>query len=118
MAGGHDDPIVTHWPEIIAAILLLLGFLTALIIQSPLLNYLTIFCAGILAGRMVYQKHRTQPIFPFILIAIGFLLGFMLGAISANKIIIFILFIGGAYLSHWAHKQGYVEFFKSQGFVR
>jgi uncharacterized membrane protein YfcA len=113
-----EQLIMEHWAEVLGALLILVGFFIALVIQSSFLNYLTIFLAGLLGGRMLYEKHRVQPIFPFILIVIGFLLGFMLGAITANKIVIFIVFLMGIGVSYWAHKKGHVDFFSSDGFIR
>jgi len=107
-----------HWAEALAVILLLLGFFVALVIQSPFLHYFTIFLAGGLAARVMYEKHRRQPIFPFIFIIIGFVLGFMLGAISANKFIILVAFFIGYIASYWAHKKGHFSFFKEAGFIK
>ena len=116
---GFDDHFVlAHWVELLAASLLLLGFFVALIIQSPFLSYIVIFLAGLLAGRVLYEKYRTQPIFPSILIICGGLLGFMLGAVMANKKIIAILFFGGLWLSYKAHQKGYIGFFRSASFIR
>jgi hypothetical protein len=113
-----DQFMLEHWAEVLAAIVLLLGFLIALVLRSTLIHYLVILVAGLLAGRIIYAKYKKQPIFPFILIIIGFLLGFMLGAITANKIAIIIVFAVGASISYWIHKEGYVGFFKEEGFVR
>ena len=113
-----DQFVLENWAEVLTAILLLVGFFIALVITSPALNYLIIFLSGLLAGRMLYQKHKIQPIFPFILIIIGFLFGFMLGAISANKSIVTILFIIAITVSYYAHKRGYIGFFKSESFIK
>ena len=107
-----------HWAEVLAAILLLIGFFIALIFQSPVIHYITIFLAGVLCGRILYEKHKTQPIFPYILMIIGFLLGFMLGAITANKFAITLIFLVACAGSYWAHKRGYLEIFKTEGFIR
>ena len=113
-----DQTLLEHWAEVLATIILLVGFFIALIIQSPGLHYLVIFLGGLLCGRMLYDKHRTQPIFPFVLIVIGFFLGFMLGAIAANKLVIMILFLLGLTISYQSHKRGYIGFFKTTGFIK
>ncbi len=113
-----DEIMSHHWAEVLAALLLLVGFFIALITQSPALHYTMIFLAGLLTGRIFYEKHKYQPIFPYILIIIGFVLGFMLGAIVANKKLILVLFIISFILSHEAHKRGYITFFKSEGFIK
>lgn len=117
---GHDagHQTLAYWPEYIALGLLMLGFFTALVIRSPFLNYTIIFLSGLLGGRVIYEKYRTQPIFPFVLLVIGFFLGFMLGAISADKKLITLLFLGGFVISYWAHRNGYVGFFRSASFIK
>lgn len=117
MSSSFDHTLAERWPEIIGISLLVIGFLFALTIGSPFLNYILSLLTGALAGRILYKKYHTQPIFPFILITIGFLLGFMLGAIKSNRILITILFIAGAYISYRAHKEGYLEYFRSRGFI-
>jgi len=113
-----DQFMLEHWAEVLAAALLLIGFFIALIIQSPILNYVVIFFAGMLSARIVYEKHRTQPIFPYILMIIGLVLGFMLGAITANKKLIMLLFLIGFILSYWGHRKGHLTFFKTEGFIK
>ena len=113
-----DQFILEHWAEALAVIILMLGFFFAIVIESPFIHYVIILLAGLLGGRVVYERHRYQPIFPFILMLIGFLLGFMLGAISANKKVIMFLFLVGFFFSLWLHKQGHMGFFKSEGWIK
>jgi hypothetical protein len=115
---NQDQFMFEHWVEALSAVLLLLGFLFALVIQSPVMHSIVIILAGFLAGRVLYDRHRVQPIFPFILMIVGFLFGFMLGAIAANKLLLTILFTFSLAGSYWAHKRGYIEFFKAQGFLK
>ncbi len=113
-----DMLIMEHWAEILAVLILLLGFFFAIVIQSPAMHYIVILLAGFLGGRVIYERHRYQPIFPFILMLIGFLLGFMLGAISANKKIIMLFFLVGFFVALWAHQKGYMGFFKTEGWIK
>jgi hypothetical protein len=46
------------------------------------------------------------------------LFGFMLGSFGAHKVLIVMLFFGTFILSYWAHKKGYVEFFKTSGYIK
>jgi len=113
-----DQTVLEHWAEILATIILLVGFFIALLIRSPFLHYIVITLSGPLCGRVLYDKHKTQPIFPFVMIVTGFFLGFMLGAIAANKLVIMILFLFGLTLSYQAHKRGYIGFYKTTGFIK
>ncbi|MBS3138380.1 hypothetical protein J4207_01605 [Candidatus Woesearchaeota archaeon] len=114
----RETMLFEHWPETLAAALLLVGFFIALIIRSPFMHYLVISIAGLLCGRVLYDKHLRQPIFPFVLIVAGFFLGYMLGAVSASKLMVLVLFLVGLTVSYQAHKRGYVGFFKSAGFIK
>jgi len=110
--------MLEHWAETLAAALLLVGFFIALIVRSQFMHYVVILIAGLLCGRVLYDKHRVQPIFPFVLIVVGFLLGYMLGAIAASKLALTILFLIGLTVSYQLHKRGYIGFFKSHGFIK
>lgn len=106
------------WAETVSIILLLVGFLAALLINSPPLHYIIIFLAGFLSGRLYFIKKPTQPIFPFVLIIIGFLLGYMLGATNADRYTILVLFLMGTFLSYYLHKKGYIKIFKTKDFIK
>ena len=110
--------ILESWAEVAFVILILLGFFISLIIYSPFLNYLVIILSGFLAGRIFYEKKRTQPIFPYLLIMVGFLLGFMLGAVRASKLAVIVLFLGTALVSYKLHQKGHISFFRSEGFIK
>ncbi len=110
--------ISESWAETFAVVLLLIGFFAALFLGSAVLSYLVITLSGLLAGRYFFQRRVAQPIFPFIMIIIGFLLGFMLGAIWANKVLILFLFVAATFASYFLHKKGYLEYFKTAGFIR
>src|SRR3989338_10550633 len=104
-----DQMLLEHWVEVLAACVLLIGIFIGIAIRSSPLLYITVLLSGILSGKIVYSKHKSQPIFPFILIIFALLVGYLIGAFSANKLTIIVLFLGGAWLSYWAHKKGYVH---------
>jgi len=100
-----------QWAEAFFIILIILGFLISISIQSPALNYLVIFCAGLWFGRTIYSKKGRQSMFPFFLIVIGFLIGYLAGGVIADTSIILMLlfFIVGSILSYYIHKKGYIK---------
>ncbi len=98
------------WAEFFFIVLLLIGFFVALFIQNAWLNYAVIFCAGLMAGRVLFIKTGRQPVFPFFLIIVGFLFGYMLGSFVFDRRIIAILFALGAVLSYYLHKKEYINF--------
>ena len=100
------------WAEVFFIVLLVLGFLLSIAMPNPWINYIVIFFAGLLSGRWVYKKKGKQTLFPFFLIIIGFLLGYMLGTglVGISPITIIILFVVGALISYFAHKKGYIKY--------
>jgi Ni,Fe-hydrogenase I cytochrome b subunit len=113
-----DQFLLEHWVEVLAAALLLIGLFIGIAIRSSILHYITMLLAGVLSGKIIYQKHKSQPIFPFILMIFAFFLGYLIGSFSANKLALIVLFLFGAVLSYWAHKKGHVHLFKSEGFIK
>jgi hypothetical protein len=101
-----------NWAEVFFIVLLLLGFLLSIAMPNPWISYLVIFSAGLLSGRWIYKKKGRQPLFPFFLIIVGFLLGYMLGAypVGVDARVIVLLFIVGALLSYFAHKKDYIKY--------
>jgi hypothetical protein len=100
-----------QWAEIFFIILILIGFVISISIKNAFLNYLVIFCAGLMGGRTIYKRKGKQPLFPFFLIIIGFLLGYMLSGIlkGINTKLIIILFIIGSIASYYIHKKEYIK---------
>lgn len=98
-----------QWAEVFFIILIMLGFLIAISIRSAAMNYVVIFLAGLMAGRLFYEKLGKQPIFAFFLIIVGFLLGYMLGSFGLNKRWIVFFFIAGTLVSYYIHKKGYIK---------
>lgn len=98
-----------NWAETLFILLLIVGLVLSITIQNAFLNYLIIFCAGLMAGRVIFIRKGKQPLFPFFLIIIGFLFGYMLGSFSFNRKVITFLFILGAIIGYYIHKKGYIH---------
>ena len=110
---GIDITMWKNWAEVFFVVLLLIGFFVSIALPNPWINYLIIFLAGILSGRWIYMKKGKQPLFPFFLIIVGFLFGYMLGAYPSDIInakIIAMLFILGGIIGYYIHKKGYIKF--------
>jgi len=96
------------WPEMLFFVLLVIGFIVAVSMQNASFIYIVIFIAGLFAGRYYFTKIGKQPLFPFFLILIGFLVGYMIGSFVANRKVVIFLFFLGWVISHIAHKKGYI----------
>ena len=106
---GVGSLLWEQWPELFFFILLVIGLIISISIQNAFLSYTIIFCVGLMAGRFIYMKIGKQPLFPFFLIAIGFLVGYVLGSVQFNRKLITFLFILGALISYYVHKKKYIK---------
>jgi len=98
-----------NWAEVVAFMFLIIGFLVAISLESAAFVYIVIFLSGVLAGRYYFSKIRKQPLFPFFLIIIGLLIGYVIGSFNANRVIVVLLFFSGWVASHYIHKKGYIR---------
>ncbi|MEE9525266.1 MAG: hypothetical protein V3V78_01515 [Candidatus Woesearchaeota archaeon] len=103
------ESVLENWGEFLALSLLVIGLLLSLSISSAILLYIVVILSGFLAGRYYYTKIGRQPLFPFFLIIIGFMLGYALGSVVGNRIVVVILFIASWITSHQVHKNGYIR---------
>ena len=101
------------WAEIFFVLLLLIGFFISIAMPNPWISYFVIILAGLLSGRWIYKKKGKQPLFPFFLIIVGFLFGYMLGAYPLARVnvkAIAILFIVSTIIGYYIHKKGYIKY--------
>ena len=94
------------WPELIAFILLVLGFVLS-IGTSVVVNYILIILAGLAFGRTFSQYEKRWP-FTTILIVLGFVGGFLLGAFHTDRKLILVLFALAVFVSYFIHRKGYI----------
>lgn len=106
------------WAELLTLLFLLLGFVLAVTLQSALFAYVTALVAGFLAGRIFYIKRFAEPILPFVLIIVGFLVGFILGGFVVNRLLIFMLFLGAFALTYYLYLKKILVIFKSKRFIK
>lgn len=106
------------WAETLAMVLLLAGFFVSLLLANAWLVYLVVVLTGFLAGRIFYIKRFREPIFPFILMIIGFLFGYILGSFAASRPLTTILFVISFVVSYYLHLKKILKIFKSEEFIR
>jgi len=92
-----------NWPELTCFFTILLGFMFALSVDSLFLKYSVLFLIGLTCGRMVWLYVKFHQYYIF-MIAACFIIGFVLGARS-NLFMVLLVFLGGAWLSYYAHKE-------------
>ena len=100
-----------NWAEMFFVLLIIIGFIISITIRNSFLSYIVIICAGLMGGRLIAKKIKKQPLFPYFLIVLGFLVGFLLGSftIEINRILLIVLFVIGGIASYYIHKKGYIK---------
>ncbi|MBI4983388.1 hypothetical protein HZC32_01990 [Candidatus Woesearchaeota archaeon] len=106
------------WAEALALLFMIIGFVSSLLLFNPLLSYLSVALAGFVAGRVYYVKRYTEPIFPFVLIIVGFLIGYLIGGFWVNRIVVLVIFITMLVLSYYLHLKKILVIFKSESFIK
>ena len=96
------------WAEIVAFILLVIGFIMASTSGSAFLTYITIFLCGMILGRFWFQRKKDIKI-PYFIVIVGFLLGYILGTYYGNKLITILLFFIGSLISYYIHEKGFIR---------
>ncbi len=95
--------LFTFWVEAFFVLLLVIGFTTAAIIQSPLLSYIVAFLSGLLFGKLIYHKKK-DAFAHYALLTIGFIIGYTIGNAVGSRLWTFILFFIGVLVSYYAHE--------------
>lgn len=108
----------TDWVELLSLLFVVLGFIISAALQSSLLNYITLFFAGFLAGRVYFQIYVKKPTLPFFLVLIGFVVGYMLGGFAISRIKALLLFGIAFCLSFYLHREKIIAIFKSENFLK
>lgn len=90
---------------------LILGVILAISINSAVLHAIIILIFGILAATESNLR-KTDLNFPYVLIIVGFILGYLIAS-KGNKFFLIILFIlgiiAGIYIKKWIKLYGYPE---------
>jgi hypothetical protein len=84
--------------------LLIIGLLFSLLIQSAFIHYIVIFLFGVIviSFNAVIKKRVGLA---YVIVIVGFVLGFLIGTMKASRFFIFILFIIGLIFGYWLKKK-------------
>ncbi len=107
-----------RWVEIFLLFFLVIGFIIAVLMFNPGLSYLLIFFTGFMAARIYYVKHPQEPIFPVVLLILGFVLGYLIGGFWISRVFALILFGLGFGISYYLHLKKILVTFKSEAFIK
>lgn len=87
---------------------LVAGFIIALLSGSAVVSYVMIFICGLMSGRLILERHE-KLVFPYYLIIIGFLIGFVVGTPWGQSEVIVILYILGILLGYEVIHRGFLH---------
>jgi len=98
----------SDWPEILAFILLVIGFFVALGAGSAVIAYTLVLLAGFMGGRIWFRIKKHLKV-TWSIILMGFLVGFMIGSRYGDKRMIVIFYIFGIVISYYLHEKGIIK---------
>ncbi len=107
-----------NWVEAASLALLAVGFILSVFMLNAVLSFISVFLAGAVAARIYYIKRYKEPILPFILMIIGFLLGYWVGSFWTNRLATLFFFAAGFGLSYYLHLKKCITIFKNQNFFK
>ena len=97
--------ITDAWVEALFLIMLILGWVLALFISSPAVSYTVIFLCGAAFGKTIHHK-KEDFFLPYILLTVGFIIGYLIGHRTGSIWAISAIFALGNMLSFFAHEKG------------
>lgn len=103
MAGG--EYFFRKWAELAFIVILIIGFIIALLSPSAVITYIVIFVSGLFAGRVIFER-KGRGVFPYYIIIIGFLIGYLIGAFRGEREVIAVLFVLGTLIGYYIFEKG------------
>jgi hypothetical protein len=99
-----------NWVEFFFFVVMVVGLIFGLWATSfsAVISYIVVFLSGMIGGRLLYDR-RQKLAFPYYLIIIGFLIGYVIGTYYGSREVVIILFVIGVLLSYHLHKKGYIR---------
>jgi len=98
----------SDWAELFFLVLLGIGLMVGISSPSAVITYLVGFFAGVMAGRLIYER-KNKLRAPYMLIVIGFVIGYVIGTFYGDKRVTFLLFIFGAVLMYYFLDKGIIK---------
>ena len=102
------DFFFRSWAEFFFFAVMILGFVIAIIAPSAVISYVVVFLSGMIGGRILYDR-KGKLTFPYYIIIMGFLIGYLIGTYYGSRQVVIILFILGVLLSYHLFNKGYLK---------
>ena len=88
-----------NWMEFFFLVIAVIGVLIALSAPSAVISYIIIFLSGIIAGRLICER-KDKIKFPYLIIVLGFFIGYLIGVYYGSRIVVVVLFMLGSILGY------------------
>src|SRR3989338_9337248 len=98
------------WAEFFFFVLMIIGFIISIWASSfsAVISYVVVFLSGMIGGRLLYDR-KGKLTFPYYLILIGFLIGYLIGTYYGSRKVVVILFVLGILFSYNLYNKGYIK---------
>ena len=97
-----------NWAELVAFLVLIIGFVLAISAGSAVILYIAVFFCGGLFGRY-WWRFKKKLKFPAFLLILGFLIGFLLGSFYGSRKVILVLFALGLIFGYYIHEHHIIK---------
>lgn len=100
--------LIFTWVEIVAFILLVIGFIIAFKSTSAVITYIVALLSGFFFGKVWYSVRKKEK-FAYFLMIVFFLIGFILGSFYRDKLLIILFYILGIILNYYLFKNKIIK---------
>ncbi|MEK6949881.1 MAG: hypothetical protein AABX34_06670 [Nanoarchaeota archaeon] len=99
-----------NWAEFVFFVIMVIGFIVSIWASSysAVISYIVVFLSGMIGGRLLYER-RHRLTFPYAVIIMGFIIGYLIGSYYGSKKVIIVLFVLGILFSYQLLKKGYIR---------
>ncbi|MCB9358650.1 hypothetical protein H6503_01840 [Candidatus Woesearchaeota archaeon] len=111
----HPSYKSLSWPETIATICLIIGFILSFFAGSAFMYYVIALLTGIFFGRLWYNTRNTLQ-FKYFMIITLFMIGFVIGSLFTpygnpriTPFLTLFIYVIGIIASYYAHSKGYIK---------
>jgi len=104
------DFFFKNWAEFFFFVIMVIGFIFALWATSfsAVISYIVVFLSGMIGGKLLYDRKKKLT-FPYYIILIGFLIGYMAGTYYGSRKVVIILFVLGILFGYHLCNKGYIR---------
>ena len=97
-----------NWAEFFFFVVMVIGFAVSLMAPSAIISYAIVFLSGMIGGRLLYDR-KGKLTFPYYIIIMGFLIGYLIGTYYGSRKVVIVLFVLGILFGYRLYSKGYMK---------